>query len=48
VLRGATLQSAEIFSLVLAMYFALAMALTWGVRRLERRLAIGQDRGGVH
>jgi polar amino acid transport system permease protein len=47
VLRGATLQSAEIFSLVLAMYFALAVALTWGVRHLERRLAIGQDRGGV-
>jgi len=48
VLRGATLQSAQIFSLVLIIYFALAMALTWGVRQLERRLAVGQDRGGLH
>jgi len=48
VLRGATLQSAEIFFLVLVMYFLLSRVLTWGIRSLERRLAIGQDRGGVH
>lgn len=42
-LRAATLRSGEIFGLVLVIYFALAAVLTWGVRRLERRLARARD-----
>ncbi|HEX7052755.1 MAG TPA: ectoine/hydroxyectoine ABC transporter permease subunit EhuC [Burkholderiales bacterium] len=37
VLRAETLRSAEIFSLVLVLYFAAALAITAGVRLLERR-----------
>ena len=38
-LRADTLRTAEIFSLVLAMYFAVALACTGGMRMLERRLS---------
>lgn len=46
-LRSATLRSAEIFGLVLILYFLVAQSLTYGMRRLERRLAFGRDYGGV-
>jgi polar amino acid transport system permease protein len=45
VLRAETLRTAEIFSLVLAIYFLLALAMTCGVRALERRVSPGLDRG---
>jgi polar amino acid transport system permease protein len=40
VLRAATLRSGEIFSLMLIMYFLLALAISFIMRRLERRLAV--------
>jgi len=45
-LRDHTLRTLEIFAIVLVLYFAVASALTAGVRALERRLAHGQDYGG--
>ena len=47
VLRTATLRSAEIFMLVLLLYFLVALAVTACIRGLERRLAVGRDYGGV-
>jgi polar amino acid transport system permease protein len=47
VLRGATLRSGEIFTLVLLLYFVTALAITYGMRALERRLAVGRDHGGA-
>jgi polar amino acid transport system permease protein len=38
-LRAESLRSAEIFSLVLVLYFAAALAITAGMRHLERRAA---------
>ncbi|HEX5477161.1 MAG TPA: ABC transporter permease subunit, partial [Burkholderiales bacterium] len=46
-LRAETLRSAEIFSVVLALYFAAALAITSGVRLLERRAARGLGRGAA-
>jgi polar amino acid transport system permease protein len=46
-LRTATLRSAEIFTLVLVLYFVSAQAIAWAMRRLERRLAVGRDPGGL-
>ncbi|MGD8824231.1 MAG: ectoine/hydroxyectoine ABC transporter permease subunit EhuC [Myxococcales bacterium] len=46
-LRSATLRSAEIFTLVLIIYFLVALCITYGMRWLERRLAVGRDYGGV-
>lgn len=46
-LRGASLRTAEIFGLVLLIYFLVAQSLLVGVRRLERRLARGRDHGGA-
>ena len=46
-LRTAMLRSGEIFGLILLLYFLLAQIITFGMRRLEQRLAIGQDYGGV-
>lgn len=46
-LRAETLRSAEIFALVLALYFAVALCITGGVRLLERRSARGLERGGA-
>ena len=46
-LRAETLQSAEIFSVVLVLYFAVALLITAGVRLLERRAAHGLERGGA-
>lgn len=40
-LRAETLQTTEIFSLVLALYFALALVITFLLRRVEARLARG-------
>lgn len=41
-LRASTLRSAEIFALVLLLYFLVALVISYGVRRLERRLAPGR------
>lgn len=38
VLRAATLSSAEVFGVILVLYYALAWILSYGVRRLEGRL----------
>lgn len=46
-LRAESLRSAEIFSLVLVLYFSAALAITGGVRRLERRAGRGLERGGA-
>lgn len=46
-LRAETLRSAEIFSLVLVLYFAVALAITAGVRWLERRASRGLGRGAA-
>ena len=46
-LRGATLRSAEIFTLVLCLYFLVALAISRSMRWLERRLAFGRDHGGA-
>lgn len=41
ILRAETLRTAEVFGLILALYFLLALAMTWGVRALERRCSRG-------
>lgn len=46
-LRTATLRSAEIYSLVLILYFLVALGITYGMRWLEQRLATGRDYGGL-
>lgn len=38
-LRASTLQSTEIFGIILILYFFLALSITYGVRKLERRFA---------
>lgn len=45
-LRADTLRTAEVFSLVLLLYFAVALVLTRGMRRLERR--VSRWRSGEH
>ncbi|MGI6679074.1 MAG: ectoine/hydroxyectoine ABC transporter permease subunit EhuC [Dehalobacterium sp.] len=42
ILRAATFQTTEIYSLLLIMYFLLAWPLTRGIRWLENRLSIGR------
>jgi len=46
-LRSATLRSAEIFTLVLFIYFVVAQVIAQGVGWLERWLAVGRDHGGL-
>jgi polar amino acid transport system permease protein len=46
-LRAETLRSAEIFSLVLVLYFAAALGITAGMRLLERRASRGLEQGGA-
>ncbi len=46
-LRTAMFRSGEIFGLILLLYFLLSQSIAFGMRRLERRLAVGQDYGGV-
>ena len=46
-LRAESLRSAEIFSLVLVLYFAAALAITAVVRFLERRAGRGLAQGGA-
>ena len=46
-LLAATLRSGEIFGLILVLYFLLALMISSGMKRLERRLAVGRDWGGV-
>ncbi|MFZ5557255.1 MAG: ectoine/hydroxyectoine ABC transporter permease subunit EhuC [Pseudomonadota bacterium] len=43
ILRAETLQTEAIFGTVLLMYFAVALAITGGVRLLERAAAAGRD-----
>lgn len=44
-LRAATLQTGEIFALILVLYFAMSLAIMGTVRWLEGRLARGLDHG---
>jgi polar amino acid transport system permease protein len=44
-LRADTLRTTEIFGLVLLLYFAVAMVLVTGMRRLERRLSFWREPG---
>ncbi len=50
-LRSETLDTAEIFTVALLLYFVLAQVVSFGMRRAERRLAIGRasypERGGA-
>ncbi len=46
-LRAETLRSAEIFGLVLVLYFGVALCITAAVRLLERRAARGLERGAA-
>jgi polar amino acid transport system permease protein len=46
-LRADTLRTSEIFSLVLLLYFAVALVLSRGMRRLERRLSVWRDAEAV-
>lgn len=41
-------RSPEIFAMLLISYFVLAQGISFGMRRLEVRLAHGRDHGGVH
>lgn len=45
--REHTMQTGFVYGLALLLYFALALAITSGMRALERRLAHGRDHGGV-
>ncbi|KPK19611.1 MAG: amino acid ABC transporter permease [Betaproteobacteria bacterium SG8_41] len=45
--RAESLRSAEIFGLVLVLYFAVALCVTAGMRLLERRASRGLERGGA-
>ncbi len=47
VIRAATFRSAEVFSVVLVLYFLVAQAMNRGVRALENRMTAGRDYGGV-
>jgi polar amino acid transport system permease protein len=46
-LNQATFRTAEIFTLVLLLYFAIALVITAGMRLLERRMGRGLARGGL-
>jgi polar amino acid transport system permease protein len=46
-LRADTLRTAEIFGLILLIYFAVALGITGMTRLLERRLGRGLDLGGL-
>ncbi len=47
ILRASTLKTTEIFSLILLMYFILALCVTWGMKTLEKKLTFGMDYGGI-
>jgi polar amino acid transport system permease protein len=44
-LNQATLQTVQIFTLVLVMYLAIALVITFIMRGLERRVAVSSGRG---
>ncbi|MNC81110.1 glutamine ABC transporter permease protein [compost metagenome] len=46
-LDQATFQTLEIFTLSLVLYFILAQAIAFLMRRIERRLSHGRIRGGL-
>lgn len=45
--RSETLRSAEVFALVLLIYFLVAQLMNQGVKFLERRMSAGRDLGGA-
>ncbi|MFQ5431244.1 MAG: ectoine/hydroxyectoine ABC transporter permease subunit EhuC [Nitrospinota bacterium] len=47
ILRSETLRSADVFTMVLVMYFLVAQAMNRGVRYMEKRMTAGRDWGGV-
>ncbi len=47
VLRASTLRSAEIFIIVLVIYFLIAQALNQGVKMIEKRFTLGRDYGVI-
>jgi polar amino acid transport system permease protein len=46
-LRSSTLRTTEILLLLLVIYFIIASALTFVMRRIEKKVSFGLDRGGV-
>jgi len=46
-LDQATFETLQIFSLALVMYFVMAQAINFGMRRIERHLSRGRMRGGL-
>ncbi len=46
-LRAETLETTEIFSVVLLLYFMVALCITGAIRLLERRMAFGISTGGA-
>jgi polar amino acid transport system permease protein len=46
-LRAESLRTWEIFSWILVLYFVVAGGITLGMRRVERKLSFGLDRGGM-
>ena len=47
IIRAATLKTTEIFSIILVMYFVLALCITWVMKAIEKRLTFGMDYGGI-
>jgi len=47
VIRDDTLRTTEVFTLILFIYFAIALAMTAGMRMLERKASKGMDVGGI-
>lgn len=47
VLRASTLRSAEIFTIVLVIYFLIAQTLNQGVKMIEKRFTPGRDYGAL-
>jgi len=47
ILRADTLRTEEIFTMVLIMYFLVALLITVSMRLLERKVSGGLDHGGI-
>lgn len=47
IIRSATLRSAEVFSMILIMYFLVAQTMNRGIRTVEKRMTAGRDYGGI-
>lgn len=46
-LRSSTLRTTEILILLLVLYFIIASVLTFAMRRIEKKVSFGLDRGGA-